>query len=188
MSDLLDDKFLLAQIQLGDKTSFTQLYKKYWRQTYANAYKRLNDVEQAEDVVQEIFVNIWLKRETLIHNFPAYLNIAVRNRVIKLGIKQQHTSPFLDIFNNIPATNQNADSNISWNEFYDAYQALLSTLPPKRQRIFRLRFHEDLTTNEIAIEMGITRKTVQNQLGKAVEQLRASLLSFIIILSCYYHS
>lgn len=186
MSELPDDRLLLAQMQQGNKEAFDHLFKKYWPQAYGGAYKRLKDVDQAKDIVQEVFVNIWLKRETLIHNFPAYLNIAVRNQVFKHAVKEQRNSPFLDVFQNLPAENQQADANIRWNEFSTAYEALITTLPPKRQRIFRLRFHDDLTTNAIAVEMGITRKTVQNQLGKAIEQLRAILLSYLVILVCAF--
>lgn len=184
MSETLDDRLLLAQMQLGNKEAFNHLFNKYWPQAYAGAYKRLKDVDQAKDVVQEVFVNIWLKRETSIQNFPAYLNIAVRNQVFKHAIKQKRSSPFLEVFHNLPAENQQPDANIRWNEFSSAYETLVTTLPPKRQRIFRLRFNEDMTTSAIAAEMGITRKTVQNQLGKAVEHLRAFLLSSSVILFC----
>jgi RNA polymerase sigma-70 factor (family 1) len=189
MSETLDDNLLLFQMQQGNKDAFNHLFNKYWPQAYAGAFRRLKDVDQAKDVVQEVFVNVWLKRETPIHNFPAYLNIAVRNQVFKQAIKQKRNSPFLDIFHDLPAENQQPDANIRWNEFNVAYEALVTTLPPKRQRIFRLRFNEDMTTSAIAAEMGITRKTVQNQLGKAVEHLRAFLLSSSIILffACLYH-
>ncbi len=186
MLDSFDDRLLLAEVQLGNKEAFNQLFNKYWESTYSAAYKRLKDADQAKDVVQEVFVSIWLRRESVIHNLPAYLNTAVRNQVLKQVIKQERTSPFLDVLNNMPAAHQHADANIRWSEFYTAYEALLVTLPPKRQQIFRLRFHEDLTTTAIAAEMGITRKTVQNQLGKAIEQMRAILLSYSVVLFCCF--
>jgi len=76
---------------------------------------------------------------------------------------------------NIPQKNSEVDSNLLWNEFLKSYETLLQTLPPKRQEIFRLRYHEDLSTKDIAMRLEITRKTVQNQLGKAVEFLKVSL-------------
>ncbi len=183
--DLTNDGLLLLQIEQGNKDAFNILYEKYWTQTYSKAYQRLKDEHEAKNIVQEIFVNIWVRRGEKIENFPAYLNIAVRNRVYKLVEKQKCISPFLNILENISSPNQNADGNILWQEFYSSYETLLAKLPQKRQQIFRLRFHEDQTTKAIANQMGISRKTVQNQLGKAIEQLRLVLFSNFILLFAF---
>lgn len=167
-----DDSTLFADILKGNKQAFSILYERYWDIAYSAAYKRLKDEDQAKDIVQEIFVNIWLKKDAIIENFPAYLSVAVRNRVFKLAEKQKNNSPFFDWIENIPELHSEADSNLLYQEFYAAYESLIDTLPPKRQMIFRLRYHEDLSTQAIADQMGISRKTVQNQLGKAVDQLR----------------
>ncbi|MCF8453480.1 MAG: sigma-70 family RNA polymerase sigma factor [Pedobacter sp.] len=170
--EVQDDRILLLQLQEGKRTAFNILYNKYWEQTYSNAYKRLRDEDQAKDIVQEIFVSIWVNRHSPINNLPAYLSISVRNQVFKLAAKSKNLTPYLEIFDNIPAQNDKADSNLLWQEFYRSYEKLLLTLPPKRQQIFRLRFHDDIPTKTIASQMRISRKTVQNQLGKAIEQLR----------------
>jgi RNA polymerase sigma-70 factor (ECF subfamily) len=171
-SAVQDDKMLLLQLQEGKRCAFNILYNKYWEQTYSSAYKRLRDEDQAKDIVQEIFVSIWVNRHSLINNLPAYLSISVRNQVFKLAARNKNLTPYLEIFENIPAQNEKADSNILWQEFYHAYEEILLKLPPKRQQIFRLRFHDDIPTKTIASQMQISRKTVQNQLGKAIEQLR----------------
>ncbi len=183
ISDLSSDSLLLQQVHQGSTHAFNALYEKYWELAYANAYRRLKDYEQAKDIVQEIFTHIWLKRETLhIDILPAYLNIAVRNQVFKLVEKQKLTYPFFSILETMPANYAEADANMLWKEFFKSYDALLTTLPPKRQLIFRLRFQEDLPTKDIATQMGLSRKTVQNQLRKAIEQLRISLLQLLTVL------
>ena len=178
-----NDALLLKQVEQGCKRSFNVLYEKYWGSAYTDAFRRLKDSDQAKDIVQEVFTHIWLKKDSLhINNFPAYLNISVRNRVFKQIDKQKHIHPFFDILEQMPATYLQADNNLLWKEFFISYEALLNTLPPKRQIIFRLHFQEDLPTKEIATQLGITRKTVQNQLGKAVEKIRISLLPLLPIL------
>ncbi|AHM63012.1 sigma-70 family RNA polymerase sigma factor [Flammeovirgaceae bacterium 311] len=174
--DHTDDASLLANVKRGCEHSFNVLYEKYWQQAYNNAYKRLKDADQAKDVVQEIFVHIWLKKENHIDNFPAYLSVAVRNRVFKLVEKQKKTSPFLQLLHDVPAAQVQTEAAVLRKEFFKGYESLLNTLPVKRQRIFRLRFNEDLTTKAIAAMLGLSRKTVQNQIGKAIEQIRVSLL------------
>lgn len=175
-SEIENDSLLLLQLHQGNKSAFNFLFNKYWEQTYYNAYKRLHDSEQSKDIVQEIFASIWINRHNPIINLPAYLSISVRNQVFKLAAKNKNLSPFFDLLDHIPAQNENADSNILWKEFYRSYEALLLKLPPKRQQIFRLRFHDDLPTKLIASQMHISQKTVQNQLGKAIEQLKLTLL------------
>lgn len=139
-SELSDDELLL-QIKLGCRDSFTILYERYWEKSYYMAYKLLKDHAQAHDIVQDIFIHIWMKHEELvIGNISSYLAVSVRNRVFKAVAKQNLTSPFLDILQQLPATYSEVDSDIRWKEFYRDYEALLTALPSKRQLIFRLRF------------------------------------------------
>jgi RNA polymerase sigma-70 factor (ECF subfamily) len=174
------DIILLEKIKNGDQTAFNILFEKYWEFVYSNAFKRLKNKHDAEDIVQEIFTNIWLRRASLtIHNLPAYLHVAVRNQVFKTLAKQKNISFFF-----LPENAEEpkkAEADLLWKEFFDSYQALLKTLPPKRQEIFRMRYDEDFSTKEIADKLSISRKTVQNQIGKALEALKLSLLHILFI-------
>ena len=170
-----DDRLLL-EIKKGNKEAFSKLYDKYWQQAYSKAYIRLGNSDQAKDVVQDVFLNIWVRREHSIGNFPAYLHVAVRNQVLKIIAKEKKKHPFLDMLQVMHEDGHQPDRNLLWKEFYKSYKSQIETLPPKRQKIFRLHFHKDLTTKKISTELGISRKTVQNQLGKAVAQLRTSLM------------
>jgi len=182
-SNNVSETLLLLQMEQGCEESFNALFEKYWDKAYSAAYARLGDSDQCKDIVQEIFTHIWLKRETLhIDNLPAYLNVAVRNRVLKFVEKQKNTSPFFDILENMQVSSSRTDGNLLWKEFLAAYEALLNTLPAKRQTIFRLHFQDDIPTKDIAKELGISRKTVQNQLGKAVEKLKVSLSPLLPVL------
>ena len=112
--EVQDDRFLLLELQEGKRTAFNILYNKYWEQAYSNAYKRLKDEDQSKDIVQEIFVSIWVNRHNPISNFPAYLSTSVRNQVFKLAAKNKNLTPYLDVFENIPDEHDRADSNILW--------------------------------------------------------------------------
>src|SRR6185503_2555069 len=174
--NLTDDTLLLQQVENGSKKAFNILFEKYWESAFSDAYKRLKKYDNAKDIVQEIFTHIWINRETLhIENLPAYLNIAIRNKVIKFVAKQKLVHPFFNILDNIPEKNSQTDADLLWKEFFKSYEELMESLPPKRQVIFRLRYEEDLPTKVISMQLGISRKTVQNQLGKAIETLKGSL-------------
>jgi len=179
---MADDVLLLKQMHEGNAHAFDLLYEKYWASAYSIAYKRLKDHEQVKDIVQEIFIYIWTKKDSLqIVNFPAYINIAIRNKVYKYVEKQKDASPFLDILENLPATYLQADSNLLWKEFFKSYEIILDSLPPQRRAIFQMRFQDDLPAGDIAHQLGLSKKTVQNQLSMAFEQIRVSLIHLFIL-------
>lgn len=172
------DALLLQLVEQGCKKSFNTLYEKYWEQAYYIACKHLRDHDAAKDVVQDIFTHIWLKRETLhVENLPAYLHVSVRNKMSKLVQKQKSIYPMFDNLETMPAKSQRADSNLIFRELFSTYEVFLNTLSPKKQIIFRLRYEEDLSTKDIAVQLCVSRKTIQNQLGKVVDQLRTVLLT-----------
>lgn len=180
-SDNIDDEILLAQLNDGSIEAFNILFDRYWQRAFSDAFKRLYNEDDAKDIVQEIFVYIWTNREVIhIQNFPAYLHIAVRNKVIKLLAKRKTTHPFYDLLDEAGQQASGADANLMWKEFAKEYESLVNSLPPKRKEIFRLRYQEDQSTNAIAERLGITRKTVQNQLGKAIETLKGALTGIFL--------
>jgi len=171
-----EDDVLLQKIKDGSNDSFNILFKKYWEKAYADAYKRLKNREDAKDIVQEIFTKIWLNRHTQhIENLSAYLHVAIRNNAIKLLSKKKPEHPFFDIIENIPEKNSEADAKLLWKEFLQSYESLVEKMPLKRQTIFRLRYQDNKTTKDISLQLGIKRKTVQNQLGKAIDALKVAL-------------
>jgi RNA polymerase sigma-70 factor (family 1) len=177
-----DDGLLLQLIEEGNNQAFNVLFEKYWERAYSEAYKRLKNQDNAKDIVQEIFAHIWINRQTLkIKNLPAYLHVSIRNKVINYLAKQKPIHPFFDNLDNIPEKNSFADKDLLWKEFFNSYETLLNSLPPKRQIIFRLRYQEDLSTKEISKRLGVTKKTVQNQLGKAINTLKVTLFRILII-------
>ena len=176
-----DDSVLLRQMQLGNEDAFNQLFRNYWEKVYADAYRRLKDHDEAQDVVQEIFTNIWQNRQSqTIQHLPAYLHTAVRNRVINAMTKKKPVHAFFGLLDEIPEHTP-ADANLLWKEVVQAYEALLASLPPQRQAIFRMRYQEGLSTKDIADQLGIKRKTIQNQLGKAIDLFKISLLRMGIL-------
>jgi len=175
--DLNNDYLLMLQVGQGNKGAFNLLFEKYWEVAYSTAYKRLRDADQAKDIIQDVFAHIWFNKDTLhINNIPAYLNRAIRNKVIKIAAKQKTVHPFFNLPEVLAQEGNGADSPLLQKEFFRSCEALLDTLPPQRQTIFRLRFQDDLPTKEIAGLLGLSRKTVQNQLGKAIQKLRLSMM------------
>lgn len=178
------DEDLLTRLRSGDATAFDMLYDLHWDKVYTQAFKGLQDPDLAKDITQEVFVYLWANRESLkIKNLPAYLYSSVRHNVFRHLKKQQLFLPLPDLLENLGAHASAADAKLIHDELLQAYGKLVESLPPAQQTVFKLRYQEDLTTTEIAGRLNISRKTVQNQLTRAVTLLRTSLLALGLLLS-----
>lgn len=180
----VDDQYLLAQMKGDDESAFHLLYDRYWEQVYNAAYKRLKDADYAKDITQDIFLRLWSRRKELQIAFvPSYLYMSVRNNVFKWMEKEQRFTTIPDLLACLEQRSDRADVELLRKEFMAKYEAMVNSLPAAQQTIFKLRFHDDLSTKEIAEKLNISRKTVQNQLGKSVGQLRDALdLLYIVAL------
>jgi RNA polymerase sigma-70 factor (ECF subfamily) len=180
------DRLLLLKLREGNTEAFDALYEKHWQSTYASAFKRLQDADQAKDITQEIFLQLWLKREeNEIDNLRAYLFTAVKNKVLNWIERQRRFTPVADLLLELKTSLDQTDAEVLKKEFMSAYEVLLNSLTASQQQIFRMRYQQDLSTIEIAEQLEISRKTVQNQLGKAVAQIRSSLtlLSLLLLIN-----
>ncbi|RXF68788.1 RNA polymerase sigma factor [Arcticibacter tournemirensis] len=177
------DKLLLMRMQEDSSEAFDALYEKYWELVYSAAFKRLNDPGYAKDITQDIFLQLWSRRkELVIDNLPAYLFTAVRNNVYKWMERDGKYTPIPDLLLQLEISKDDADAKILHKEFLKAYEALVGTLTSSQQVIFQMRYQQDLSTEEIAERLNISRKTVQNQLGRSIALLRESF-TLICLLS-----
>ncbi|ACU03289.1 RNA polymerase sigma factor [Pedobacter heparinus] len=178
------DQELLAKLRGGDKFAFDEIYTKHWSKVYNQSFKKLHDPELAKDITQEVFIYLWQHRENnLIENLPAYLFTSVRNNVFRALKKQDRFIPVTDLIIEARAFYPDADADLLAKEFFKTYDILVNAMPPAQQRIFRMHYHDDLSTQEIAKILKLSRGTVQNQLTRAVTLLRASLLSIALMIS-----
>jgi len=187
-SQQAEDALLLQQLSEGNKSAFNILYDKYWKQVFDAAYKRLNDVDSSQDIAQEVFTQLWIRGSQIrIDNLPAYLYVAARNTVFKFLEKQGRYTSIPELVNQIEDPLDRADADIIFTEFLKAFNLLTDALPPQQRIIFKMRFEEDLSSQQIADRLLISPKTVRNQLGKALATLRTSLLLLYFILFLYQH-
>lgn len=183
---IADDAELLLLLSEGNKPAFDALYNKYWKQVYNTAYKRLNDTERAQDIAQDVFVQLWTRgSKSPIENLPAYLLVAARNGVFKYMEKESRYAELPDTAQEIESPLGRADANVLHDEFLKAFNDLIETLPPQQRIIFNLRFNEGLSSQQIADQLQLSPKTVRNQMGKVLATLRKSLFLLHVLLYFY---
>ena len=185
--DAHTDLELFLLVKQDDCNAFTKIYQKYWQDLYNTAYKRNHNREQCQDIVQNIFTDLWNRRKVLtIIDIEAFLHTAVRYQVFKQAERMPLQSVFLDCFEEIIISPVHTDDLLLEKEILELIHKWIAALPAKRRKIFLLHYFEDLSTKEISEYIGISRKTTQNQLTTASQSLRirlAQVLSLSLIIT-----
>ncbi len=179
---LLCDSILLEHFRNGDNLAFEEIYKRYWHVLLNTAYKRLQNADASKDVVQNVFTDLWARRNVAeISNLKAYLYQATKFQSYKYFSKFHLNSPFYELLDDMLVSGCSADENLLDKEINILLQKWIEALPGKRKTIFLLRFKHRLTTNEIAGRLNVSQKTVQNQLGVAGSWMKKNIESLLFL-------
>jgi RNA polymerase sigma-70 factor (family 1) len=161
--------------------NFKQLFFKEYNSLCNYAYTILSDRTDAEDIVQDTFIKLWEKRPELsqqANQAKYYLITAVKNNCISF-LRKKNNRPTIAIEENTLQTLPSSLNTLQEHERYALLlQQALDQLPPQCQHIFRLSRFGQLTYQQIANEMELSVKTVENQMGKALKILRAFLKAY----------
>lgn len=171
-----------APIAAGDRASFEALFRLHYRPLCAFAMGYLKDGDKAEDLVQDLFFRLWLDREkvNITTSVKAYLYAAVRNRclnAVKAGSRVRALNEELD--DHLQEEERTEDEHT---ERIARVQAAIEALPEERRKVFKLSRYEGLKYQEIAERLGISVKTVENQMGSALKTLRIELKDLMPLL------
>ena len=177
----ITDDLLLDRLIKGDRQAFEILYNRYWLSCCNAAYKRLNDKEIAQDIVQNIFVRLWINRETLdIKNFDTYLKAAVRYGVLDYVSRTKTSINFTDTFETILLEKEMPNDRLAAKELLELVYAYSETLPKKRREIFLMHLKDTFSTREIAESLNVSQKTVQNQIRTALNGLQTRISALFL--------
>jgi len=180
----VSDAELLFKLSRGERDAFDILYNKYWKMVFNFAFKRLKDRDIAADVAQDIFVQLWIRGSSSeISDLKAYLYTSTKNGVFnRVGVETKYTG-LSGYWETGDFQSEEADSGVLYKEFFDSFQQLVDRLPEQQRVIFNLRFVEDLSSNEIAVKLNLSPKTVRNHIGRALATLKSELLiTFLVLL------
>lgn len=169
------DVELLNRLRENDTQAFESIYKKYWQNLYLTAFSILKDKQAAEDIIQDLFIQLWNKRATIsvTVSLNAYLSACIKHevfRVIRKRIAELDTNEVIQ-----SDKTYNAQELIEYKEFLAHTQQLIAKLSVKCQEVFVLSREDQYSHKEIAAQLNISSKTVENHIGKALGLLKNSL-------------
>lgn len=176
---------LTDSLQKGSRVAFTEIYNRYWDKLFSIAGHKLDHLEDAEEVVQDIFIALWNRRDRLniTKTLNSYLAVSVKYRVIKILDKQYHQKKYVDSCLDEQILCDN--STQQWLEFMELKERLenlVVKLPEKCKLVYKMSREDGSSHKEIALALNISEKTVEAHLAKATEKLRTGLNSYLMTL------
>jgi RNA polymerase sigma-70 factor, ECF subfamily len=173
---------LLNAIQQGNENAFEMIFREHYEQLCRYAHSFLGDKDEAEEVVQASFIGVWEKRTALniTESIKAYLFQMVRNRCLNVlkheKVKQLHIN---HESHHAEKTSESVSENIHARELEQRIIEAIKQLPEQCRLVFNLSRFEEMRYQEIADQLNISVKTVENQMGKALKMMRTQLQEFL---------
>ncbi|WP_242202769.1 RNA polymerase sigma factor [Aestuariivivens insulae] len=189
-----NDSFLVRRVANGCESAFLNLFNFYKNDIYRYSKSMLKQKEYAEEIVQDVFLKVWLNRENLDPNlsFKSYIFTITRNLTLNFLQKAANDKKIRErVFYTAPEFSNPTDAIFEEAYLEKLKQQAINKLSPKRKLIFELSRDKGLSHEQISKELGISKSTVKNQMSSALDTIRDFLfahenLTFLFILPLIY--
>lgn len=179
----VDEKNLLYRLASGDEEAFESIYNHYWKCLFTLAAQKLNNLAEAEEVVQDIFLDIWKRRENLnINCLSSFLAVSVKYKVINILASRSQRRRYINASQAMPSADESTEETIRFNELKRLLGSETARLPDRCRLVFRLSKEHGVPQKRIAVLLGISERTVESHIAKALKSLRANLGHIISLL------
>lgn len=182
--DTYTDQQLITLLQISDEAAFTEIYDRYWDQLFGMAYNRLREIEASEDAVHDVFASLWKTRERAeIKSLKNYLAVSLKYIILRSIYRQQLSKKYIAAQGSVQYIEMKPDEF----DFISILSQELDKLPQKCRVIFEYSRIDAMSNKEIAEKMGISVKTVENQINTAQKQLRVALKNSYIFALFFFN-
>ncbi|WP_034040908.1 RNA polymerase sigma factor [Wocania ichthyoenteri] len=192
-TNFFNEIFLVTEVANSNESAFLKLFNHYKNDVYNYSKKMLKEKVYAEEIVQDVFLKVWLTRENLNPDlsFKSYIFTITRNLTINFLHKAANDRRMRESVFYEKSTYYNS-TDVLFDEIYceKLQQQAINNLPPKRKRIFELSRKEDMSYDQISKELGISKNTVKNQMSRALDSIRDFLythsdITFLFLFSFF---
>lgn len=187
-SVVLSEQEIVGAIRAGNERIFEETFRKYYQSLCNYANSILKEMDEAEEVVQNLFLSVWEKRSELeiSISLKSYLYRAVHNhclnRIKHLKVREEYQQYAVNFYD---ASYESVSQTVMKNELEQKIEEAIRKLPEQCRLIFRMSRFEELKYHEIAEQLELSPKTVENQIGKALKILRVELAEYLpLIIIC----
>jgi len=185
----LNDFELLSLLKEGNHSAYAEIFTRYNQLLFGHAYKKLGNKEEARDLVQDVFINLWAKRADIVinTNLAGYLYTAIRNRIYNVFSHKEVESEYIKSLQDFLDHEQVlTDYLIREKQLQEIIEHEIQSLPPRMRLVFEMSRKGHMSHEEIALELNISKQTVADQIKKALRIIRPRI-TIIIWLSCLFY-
>jgi len=187
---LLSDEELMSMIKADNMIAFDELYKKYCKRIYKFGYSILKSQEETENLVQEVFLNLWENRQKVEKDssVKSYIFAITYNSAISIIRKKTREIKFIEYLQSLQGNlEEPVDLKLEYNELADKLDEIVNALPLRQKEVYLLHRVEGLKYNEIAQRLNLSVNTVENHMVRALKTIRFKLGKYSIIGILYWH-
>lgn len=186
------DDELIALLKKSDQSAFAEIYRRYAENLTGFAASKLYNLDDARDLLQDMFVKLWEGREQLhvTSNLQSYLYAIIRHKIIDKIRKNITREEYASALQSLASFFQPpGDKQLEAKELQQAIQHSLNQLPARVKEIYKLSREEGLSNQEIAEKLELSEQTVKNQLSTALKHLRTSLIKIspVVFMLWWWH-
>ncbi|MNK04876.1 putative RNA polymerase sigma factor FecI [compost metagenome] len=177
----LADQELMALLKQGDEYAFRDLYSRYWTVLLNAAYKRLDSIDLAEELVQDIFVSLYVKRESLIikTTLEGYLKNALKYKIFDVFRAQEVLGKYVsDVRHTYSEQSVTPEHTLQMKELKAKLDRATDKMPEKCRKVFIMSRVENLSNKSIADQLGISVSTVEKHISKAMQILKVEFKAY----------
>jgi len=172
-----EEKRLLKQISKGDEKAFRALYDAYFNHLSAFVFKLCKSTETTEEIIQDVFVKLWVGRHSLsqMDSPEAYIFSMARNKTIDYLRRLVRNTHLMELLTEQLTDSNGIEEQLNAKELWDLIEEALSGLSEQKKTIFRLSKEEGLSHDQIAEVMHLSKSTVKNHLSETLRHIRGHL-------------
>ncbi|MBB5438950.1 RNA polymerase sigma-70 factor (family 1) [Pedobacter sp. AK017] len=181
----LRDSELAVLLRNGDDAAFMEIYERYNSLLYAYAYRKLQDKQESEDVVQDVFIGLWEKREKFVLKtyLSGFLYKSVLNKILDIWKHNKVVTEHAALHTlQINTDTIETDYLIREKEIAAMIEKEIAAMPPRMREIYELKYKQYESTKNIASQLGISEHTVSNQLKNATKHLKNKLGLIVFVI------
>ena len=184
-SSIIEEQLLLRQLREGDMASYEILFHRYYPTFFAFAKGMLKDEGAAEDIIQNVFMKIWIHREALVETMSIknYIYVLSKREVFNhLRAKYNTHVVLTEDMMTLEHPSEHEETQSDYRELREAVQNVIDAMPPNRKSVFCLSRFKSLTNQEIADKLGISIRTVEKHIELALRTFKEQLGGFFTLL------
>jgi len=186
----LNDFELLSLLKEGNHGAYAEIFTRYNQLLFGHAYKKLGNKEEARDLVQDVFINLWAKRADIVinTNLAGYLYTAIRNRIYNVFSHKEVESEYIKSLQDFLDHEQvPTDYLIREKQLQEIIEHEIQSLPPRMRLVFEMSRKGHMSHEEIALELNISKQTVADQIKKALRIIRPRITIIIWVSYFFCH-